>query len=198
MSSKLQASQKCIIFVSSSHTCSGFPELGPCPGEKVRRCRMPSFTCAPWMRWLVALVAPLLWLLSPRPAHAWVESHQTAGDVHLRVEPNGTATVEHTLTYRVVRGPLRSFDLAGIEKDAVPEGTATVVSESGRELTASVERKNDRTIRVTVDEPRSFMRGTFVFKVRYRLDLVAQRELVRDGAAWRMAWTAPTANEGYD
>ena len=34
--------------------------------------------------------------------------------------------------------------------------------------------------------------------MKYRLDLVAAKMLVRDGAMWRLAWTAPTSPEGHD
>ena len=54
------------------------------------------------------------------PAHAWVESHQTGDDVRIRVDAGGTAYVEHTIPYRVRRGPLRSFDITGVEKNVVP------------------------------------------------------------------------------
>src|SRR5258708_19750950 len=42
------------------------------------------------------------------------------------------------------------------------------------------------------------MGGTFTFDVRWRLDLVASQALVRDGANWRLTWSAPVAADGFD
>ncbi len=53
-------------------------------------------------------------------------------------------------------------------------------------------------MRITIDEPRLLMRGTFVFDVRWHLDLVAARALTRDGATWRLSWSSPVATDGFD
>lgn len=133
-----------------------------------------------------------------RPAGAWQESHEATDDVRVQVDPDGTAHFEHALSYRVVRGPLRSFDVEGVEKNAVPDKEVVIRAPDGRELTAQCEMHADRVLRITVDEPRSVMHGTFVFHVKYSVDLVAAQELVRDGAMWRLSWKAPVATEGFD
>ncbi len=56
----------------------------------------------------------------------------------------------------------------------------------------------DHVLRVSADEPRKLLRGDFTFHVRYRVDLVAAKELTRDGSLWRLAWTAPSATDGFD
>jgi hypothetical protein len=131
-------------------------------------------------------------------ASAWQEVHQSGDDVHVRVDTHGVAVVEHAIAYRVVRGPLRAFELYGIEPNAVIEPTVTVTSEDGRELAAQASTRADRSLRVVVREPRALMRGTFVFRVRYSVDLVEAQELARDGAMWRLTWAAPVAHEGFD
>jgi hypothetical protein len=141
------------------------------------------------------------------PAHAWQEAHEVTDEVKVLVDPDGTAHFDHAIAYRVVRGPLRAFDVIGVEKSAVPDKDVLVTAPDGRELTAQAEMHDPSenavgvhqgVLRVTVDEPRALMRGTFVFHVKYKVDLVAAQELVRDGAMWRLAWAAPVANEGFD
>jgi len=151
----------------------------------------------PLGRWL-GFAGVLTTAFAATPALAWVESHQIGDDVRIDVGPDGVATVEHTIPYRVRRGPLRSFELTGIESGVVPEPIATITSESGGELGASVTMLTDHVLKVSADEPRKLLRGDFTFHVRYKVDLVAAKELTRDGSLWRLAWTAPSATEGFD
>ncbi len=132
------------------------------------------------------------------PAHAWVESHQAGDDIHVRVDASGVAHVEHTIPYRVKRGPLRSFDITGVEKGVVVEEAAILTAEDGKELGAHVTTLTDHVLRVTIEEPRQLLRGVFTFHVKYTVDLVAAKELTRDGSLWKLAWSAPVATEGFD
>jgi hypothetical protein len=148
-------------------------------------------------RWL-GFAAVMAGTLASTPARAWVESHQAGDDVRVTVGPDGVAVVEHVIPYRVRRGPLRSFELTGVESGVVAEPVGTITSESGEELGATVTTLTDHVLRVAVDEPRKLLHGDFTFKVRYKVDLVAARELVRDGSLWRLSWTAPTTTDGFD
>src|SRR5215831_19114206 len=134
------------------------------------------------MRWLPALLA--LAALAPARAWAaggvakWTEWHATGDDVRLTLDENGAAKVEHAIRYRVVMGPLRQIELAGIEPGARPAADATIVAEDGRELVARVETKGDGgALRVLVDEPKGLRRGSYTFRVRYDVDLVNAKEL---------------------
>jgi hypothetical protein len=137
-------------------------------------------------------------LLVCLPAHAWQEAHEASDDVRVHVDTNGKARVEHKVGYRIVRGPLKSFDLVGVEKGATVEPNVTVAADDGRTLDAHAAMHDERTLRVSIDEPRALMRGTFTFTVRYEVDLVAGQELSRDGSVWRLAWSAPIATDGFD
>ena len=64
-----------------------------------------------------ALVALLL-LLAPSRALAWVEWHHLGDNVRLTLGADGKAVVETTSRYDVVRGPIKSFDVLGIDADA--------------------------------------------------------------------------------
>jgi hypothetical protein len=148
---------------------------------------------------------------APARAAAWTEVHQTAADVKMEIAPNGVASVEHALALRVVMGPIKSLDLVGIDPGAQLEVETTAVAEDGRVLAVhvgQVELKpaeaarrpavRGQTVRVSIDDPKGLKRGVYTVKVRYTLDLVATRTLVRDGALWRLGWTAPVAPEGFD
>lgn len=147
-------------------------------------------------RWIAGIA--LASTLAASPAHAWVESHQAGDDVRVRVDASGVAHVEHAIPYRVKRGPLRSFDITGVEKGIVPEEAALITAEDGTELGAHVTVLTDHVLRVTVEEPRKLLRGVFTFHVKYTVDLVAAKELARDGSLWKLSWSAPVATEGFD
>jgi hypothetical protein len=53
-------------------------------------------------------------------------------------------------------------------------------------------------VKVTFDDPTGLTRGSYVVAIKYKLDLVATKMLVKDGAMWRLAWTAAAAEEGHD
>ncbi len=137
-------------------------------------------------------------LVVSQPARAWQEAHQTGDDVEIRVDPDGVASVRNVLRWHVVRGPLRSIDLENVDPSAILEPNVTVSTEEGRSLSARLVRRSETAVRLEVDDPRSFMRGTFTFDVRWRVDWVRSRALVRDGVAWRLSWSSPLAATGFD
>ncbi len=149
-----------------------------------------------YTRWMAA--GMLASALIASPAHAWVESHQAGDDIRVRVDASGIAHVEHTIPYRVKRGPLRSFDLTGVEKGVIAEEAALITTEDGKELGAHVTMLTDHVLRVTIEEPRQLLHGVFTFHVKYTVDLVASKELTRDGSLWKLSWSAPVATEGFD
>jgi hypothetical protein len=133
-------------------------------------------------------------------ARGWEEVHQTSDDVRLTVGADGVATVQHHLRYRVVAGHFKTLDFTGIEPNAELVSETTALMEKGGELPAHilVNPKVPGGLLIGFDEPRGIGRGVYVIDVKYRLDLVAAKMLVRDGAMWRLAWTAPVSPEGHD
>lgn len=134
-------------------------------------------------------------------ARGWEEVHQTSDDVRVAVGPDGIATVTHHLRYRVVAGHFKALDFAGVEPTAELVAQSTALPEKGGEIPAQViaNPKVPGAVKITFDgEPRGLGRGVYVLDVKYRLDLVAAKMLVRDGAMWRLAWTAPPSPEGHD
>ena len=134
-------------------------------------------------------------------AGGWQEMHETSDDVRLEVGPDGIATVQHHLRYRIVAGHFKTFDLVGVDPRAEVAPEAVLTPErGGAETLARVEpvAKSPGTLRILIDEGKGLGRGTYVVDVKYRLDLVATKMLTRDGAMWKLAWTAPPAPEGHD
>jgi hypothetical protein len=133
-------------------------------------------------------------------ARGWEEIHQTSDDVRITVGADGIATVQHHLRYRIVAGHFKAFDFYGLEPSAELVAESTVLAEKGGEIEAHVvaNPKTAGGVRITFDEPRGLARGAYVVDVKYRLDLVAAKILARDGAMWRLAWTAPPSPEGHD
>lgn len=158
--------------------------------------------------WGVFRGTPLLLALAsvlataPVRAGGWQEIHETSDDVRIEVADDGQATVWHHLRYRVVAGHFKTLDFVGIEPHAAiaPEAVVTAEKGGGADITARAEPvdKAPGTLRVLIDDARGLGRGTYLVDVRYRLDLVALHALSRDGAMWKLAWTAPPASEGHD
>jgi hypothetical protein len=127
--------------------------------------------------------------------------HETSDDVRLEVAPDGSAVVQHHLRYRVVAGHFKTIDVVGVDPHAEIAPEAVVTPEKGgAELPARAEpvEKSPGTLRILIDEGKGLGRGTYLVDVKYRLDLVAAKALVRDGAMWKLSWTAPAAPEGHD
>jgi hypothetical protein len=142
-------------------------------------------------------LAGLVCLLS-RPAFAWHEAHEIGSDALVRVERDGTASIELSLRWHVVHGPLRSVDVVNVEPRTDVEPEVHVIAEDGRELAARAERRNERTLQIAFDDPRALVRGNFTVRVRFHADLAATGVLARDGARWRLAWSSPVAADGFD
>jgi hypothetical protein len=150
------------------------------------------------LRWSVATAAALGTLTATVRANAWQEAHQVGGDVQIHVDPDGQASLREAVRWHVVRGPVHWIDLDNVDVAAVLDPIVAISAEDGRALTGHLDRRDDRGVRVTVDDPKSLMRGDFTFDVRWRVDWVKSAAIVRDGAAWRIAWASPLASDGLD
>ena len=164
--------------------------------------RTPLFASLPGSLASVALALVALVALGPGVAEAkgWEEVHQTSDDVRVTVGADGVAMVQHHLRYRIVAGHFKTLDFAGLDPHADLVAESTILPEKGGAIPARIETnpKTPGAVHIAYDEPRGLGRGVYVVDVKYRLDLVAMKLLVRDGAMWRLSWTAPPSPEGHD
>src|SRR6185436_9538719 len=148
--------------------------------------------------WLLGIALGLV----ASPAAAWVETRVISDDVVVEVERSGMATIDHGIRMQVKGGPLRSFDLPVVEADIAPTDGSAVASQPegfvGVPISLHVTPGPDGALRVNVDSPRGISRGTFLFHVRYRKNLLARGNVRRDGAMLRIAWTGPAWPAGLD
>ena len=165
---------------------------------------------------LGAVLVALLILVAPvRSALAWVDVHVEADDVRVALEKSGEARVEHKITLKIAGGPLRSFDLRGVDPDAVPDSEGYVVPqrEAARGSLASAvaapaERlpleskprpdgsKAPTVLRVRFDRDKGLGRGVYVLFVRYGTHLAAR--VPPGGALARVEWQSPVWEDGFD
>src|SRR5262245_12908408 len=70
---------------------------------------------------VLALFVFALIVALPARALAWVEAHVAADEIHVQIDRTGSARVEHSITLKISGGPLRSFDIRGVDGDALPD-----------------------------------------------------------------------------
>lgn len=164
---------------------------------------------------LSLVLAVLVLAVGPRPALAWVDVNVEADDVRVAVDENGDARVEHKITLKVAGGPLRSFDIRGVDADAVPDAEGYVVPQReaaksslasaqavvAERMPPSVKPLPDGSpappvLRIRFDPDRGLMRGVHVLFVRYTTHHGAR--IKTDGALTRIAWRGPIWDDGLD
>jgi hypothetical protein len=150
-----------------------------------------------------------------RSAHAWVEVHVEADDVRVLLQRTGEARVEHKITLKIAGGPLRSFDVRGVDADAAPdpEGYILPEREAARgSLVSAVQAVAERlpvdskprpdgspgptVLRVRFDREKGLGRGVYVLFLRYATHVRPRRE-PREVLA-RMEWRGPIWDDGLD
>jgi hypothetical protein len=158
-----------------------------------------------YSRWILALALLVALVLPTSPALAWTEWHEHTNQVRVELGRSGTAQVEHTLRYRIVMGPLKSIDLAGVPTSAILDEQAVVVADdsSVTEPLSLVFLPDDpklpnptKTVRATVADPKGLKRGKYTFTLRYHLPTAGLLE--HDGAVLRLRWSQAASPEGSD
>jgi hypothetical protein len=149
-------------------------------------------------RWAIAVAGALVTALAPRPGFAWQQARQIGDDTTVVVDATGSASVTQQLRFHVARGPLRPIDLANVDPSAVFDTEVSILADDGRTLAGRAVRRDDRTVRISPEEPRAIVRGEVTLTVRSRLDLVATHAITRDGGTWRLVWSSAPALDGFD
>lgn len=143
----------------------------------------------------------LLALLAPRRALGWVETAVQSHSVRLELERSGTATVGHEFMLRVRGGPLKSLTLLGVDADAefLPDATvAAARADSTTTRPLLLEKAEDGSLTIEVDHEKGLRSGSYLFRFRYRTQLLSRNLLKRRGAWVELTWTAPRFESGID
>lgn len=174
---------------------------------------------------LIALAACVL-LLLPARAWAWVEWHHLGDSVRLTLGNDGSAVIETTSRYDVMRGPIKTFDVQGIDADAKVDADLTVTRLAAAPLGAGsaegdalgdyrghvepLPKRPDaayegQAMRLVMDGESGAKaklgvpRGAYAITWRYRIDAAsAARWFTREGSRLRLIFQGTSAPEGYD
>ncbi len=131
-------------------------------------------------------------------AAAATEAHETARDVRISVASDGTARVDETLHFKLLFGGWKGLDLPGLEANATPDGEASITSIEGGSVPANLTVSAPGVFRLDALDPKGVKKGDYAAHFAYRVSLVEAHEIRRDGALWRVDWTAAAPSEGVD
>lgn len=151
------------------------------------------------LTWALALAG----LVLATPAQAWVQKTVESDVVTLDVARDGSAVVSHELVLKVRGGPLKGFDIAGVDSDAQPMPNASVApAESGpggaTPIPLLLDKRDDDSLRVEVDNKKGLRRGSYLFKLGYRTNLLKRHLIQPAGARVRITWVGPRFDDGIN
>jgi hypothetical protein len=136
-------------------------------------------------------------------AAAWVEATVVSDVVTVAIERDGRATVSHSMAMKIRGGPLKSWTLQGIDRDAEPLPEAAVVNtvaalaqNSRRELVLT--RGDDETLQMDIVDDRGLKQGTYLFQFAYRTDFRSAKMLRARGPWLEIGWIGPRFPAGLD
>src|ERR1019366_5451703 len=131
-------------------------------------------------------------------ARASTDAHETARDVRIVVDSDGSALVDETTHIRLFYGGWKGLDIPNVEIDAIPESDATITSIDGGTFAAHLSAVPPTALHLDALDPKAIKKGDYAIHFRYRTQLVANHEVTRDGALWRVSWTSSPVTEGID
>jgi len=152
---------------------------------------------------LAALLAALVTLLTSSAARAWVETELLSAESRVEIHRDGTAHVQHKVSFRVRGGPLRFLDLSISDRQISVSGTASLAT-AGDAATpmmpvpVSIDQKPDGDVRVEIDEKRGVRKGVYNLDFGYDVDLLQAGGLTRDGSMLKVTWMGPKWQDGID
>jgi hypothetical protein len=136
-------------------------------------------------------------------ALAWVDASIQSDVITLDVVRDGTATVAHEVMLRIRGGPLHALTLQGVDADAEPEPGATIAPAlgSGGALRTSallLNRADDGSLRVEIDDAHGVKRGSYLLHFSYRTHSLQRDMQLVDGTSALLRWVGPRFDAGMD
>ncbi|HEY8947002.1 MAG TPA: hypothetical protein VIM73_22315 [Polyangiaceae bacterium] len=142
----------------------------------------------------------LLWSSIGRAA--WVETQVKAHTATLDVARDGSALVRHEILLGVRGGPLREYELQGVDVDAEPvgEATATPVVRYGvpAPIPLVLTRTDDGTLRIDIQHEKGLRTGSYTFAFEYKTELLGRDRIRRRGTSAELEWVGPRFADGVD
>lgn len=168
---------------------------GSAAPEALARARALALRLSSWG------LACLLFVLMPRPAHAWIETEVREHQATVTVQDTGAAEVRHALVLKVRGGPLLSLEVEGVGTAVELLGDATVRpaaqgSSDVWPLEAQLREDGAAVLRIATEK--GLRAGTYRFEFGYHLDLLERGWLERRGDNARLSWVQPRFTSGID
>lgn len=156
-----------------------------------------------WQRGTIGVALALAALTYAPVCPAWVETATQSDFVTIDLSRDGSAMVAHDILLQVRGGPLRGFALEGIDPDAELLSDATVAEASTgikaqSPLPLLVNKSDDGSLRLEVDHKRGLRRGTYLFRFRYRTNMLERSLIQLDGSRAQVNWVGPRFADGLD
>jgi hypothetical protein len=153
-------------------------------------------------RWLLIFLGLLAYARAARAA-AWIETTVASDAVTVELQRDGRATVSHSIALKIRGGPLKSWTLQGIDRDAEPLPEASVVNANATnsqntrhdlELT----KGDDESLQIDIDDDRGLKQGTYLLQFAYRTDF-RNTKMIRARGTWlEIGWIGPRFSTGLD
>jgi len=139
-------------------------------------------------------------LLAPRQALAWVETQIRSYSATVDLGADGKAVVGHELVVSVRGGPLKRFEVPGVDTDAqpLPDATVTPTVPGAASLPLLLERRDDGTLLLEVDHEKGLRTGRYAFVFRYGTDLAGRGLIQRRTSFAELRWISPRFEQGID
>jgi hypothetical protein len=153
------------------------------------------------VRLLIAMAIAILASLGTGSADASLlgrEGREEGAQSRIHVDPNGMASVDFQLRYRVGRGPLHGLEILGVDDAADVDPRVVVSAEDGREILARADRTAHRGLRLVIEDSRGLAHGVFTFDIRWQADLIRTGALSRGDSGWTLTWSSPRPLDGFD
>ena len=156
----------------------------------------------PAVRLLLLLFGSLAWSIQVRAAE-WVETTVISDAVTVQLERDGRATVSHATALRVKGGPLKTWILQGVDRDAEPVPDAYVINTSSdkggsarKELI--LVRGDDESLQMDVADDKGLRQGTYLLHFSYSTDFRVSKMLRAHGGWLELAWVGARFPTGLD